>query len=53
MTMPSCSSERTADDTPLVLGDPDELKAAVSNLIDNAVKYLGRHRPRACRARGA
>ena len=31
--------QRTGDDTPLVLGDPDELKAAVSNLIDNAVKY--------------
>ena len=25
----------------VVLGDPDELKAAVSNLIDNAVKYSG------------
>jgi signal transduction histidine kinase len=25
--------------TPVVLGDPDELKAAVWNLIDNAVKY--------------
>ena len=23
----------------LVLGDPDELKAAVSNLVDNAIKY--------------
>ena len=22
-----------------VLGDPDELKAAVSNLVDNAIKY--------------
>ena len=26
-----------------VLGDPDELKAAVLNLIDNAVKYSGSH----------
>ena len=26
-----------------VLGDPDELKAAVSNLLDNAVKYSGAH----------
>ena len=25
----------------LVLGDPDELRAAVSNLIDNAIKYSG------------
>jgi signal transduction histidine kinase len=25
----------------VVMGDPDELKAAVSNLIDNAVKYSG------------
>ncbi len=28
-------------DAPTVLGDPDELKAAVLNLIDNAVKYSG------------
>jgi signal transduction histidine kinase len=27
--------------TPRVLGDEDELKAAVSNLVDNAVKYSG------------
>jgi len=33
-------SERLADDArPLVLGDHDELRAAVSNLVDNAVKY--------------
>jgi signal transduction histidine kinase len=31
--------EHTFDGRPLVLGDPDELKAAVWNLIDNAVKY--------------
>jgi signal transduction histidine kinase len=31
--------EHTSDGRPLVLGDPDELKAAVWNLIDNAVKY--------------
>jgi signal transduction histidine kinase len=31
--------QRTGDDHPIVMGDPDELKAAVSNLIDNAVKY--------------
>src|SRR5512134_3607735 len=30
---------RTGDARPLVLGDPEELKAAVLNLIDNAVKY--------------
>ena len=28
-----------AVDSAVVMGDPDELKAAVSNLIDNAVKY--------------
>jgi two-component system sensor histidine kinase SenX3 len=33
-------SERLAGDTrPLVLGDHDELRVAVSNLVDNAVKY--------------
>lgn len=26
---------------PMVLGDADELKAAVSNLVDNAIKYSG------------
>ncbi len=26
---------------PAILGDPDEVRAAVSNLIDNAVKYSG------------
>jgi signal transduction histidine kinase len=31
--------QRALDGRPLVLGDPDELKAAVWNLIDNAVKY--------------
>jgi signal transduction histidine kinase len=31
--------QRTGNDPALVLGDPDELKAAISNLIDNAVKY--------------
>jgi two-component system, OmpR family, sensor histidine kinase SenX3 len=30
---------KTEDDAAFVLGDPDELKAAISNLIDNAVKY--------------
>jgi two-component system, OmpR family, sensor histidine kinase SenX3 len=28
---------------PCVLGDKDELKAAVSNLVDNAIKYSGPH----------
>jgi two-component system sensor histidine kinase SenX3 len=33
-------SERLEDDgRPLVLGDHDELRVAVSNLVDNAVKY--------------
>jgi signal transduction histidine kinase len=31
--------QRVPDDRPIVLGDPEELKAAVLNLIDNAVKY--------------
>jgi len=31
--------ERVAGGPPVVLGDPDELKAAVWNLLDNAVKY--------------
>ena len=31
--------ERVAAERPTVLGDPEELKAAVWNLIDNAVKY--------------
>lgn len=31
--------QRVIGERPLVLGDPEELKAAVWNLIDNAVKY--------------
>ncbi|MGB2717843.1 MAG: HAMP domain-containing sensor histidine kinase [Vicinamibacterales bacterium] len=31
--------QRVTGERPLVLGDPEELKAAVWNLIDNAVKY--------------
>jgi two-component system, OmpR family, sensor histidine kinase SenX3 len=31
--------QRIGGERPLVLGDPEELKAAVWNLIDNAVKY--------------
>jgi signal transduction histidine kinase len=31
--------ERTTGPRPIVLGDPDELKTAVWNLIDNAIKY--------------
>ena len=31
--------QRTGDAKPLVLGDPEELKAAILNLIDNAIKY--------------
>jgi signal transduction histidine kinase len=31
--------DRVRDGRPFVTGDPDELKAAVWNLIDNAVKY--------------
>jgi signal transduction histidine kinase len=35
--------EETSDleTSPIVMGDPDELKAALLNLIDNAVKYSG------------
>lgn len=33
--------ERVGNVRPVVLGDPEELKAAVWNLIDNAVKYSG------------
>jgi signal transduction histidine kinase len=31
--------EHVLDGAPIVMGDPDELKAAVWNLVDNAVKY--------------
>jgi two-component system, OmpR family, sensor histidine kinase SenX3 len=31
--------QRVASGPPVVIGDPDELKAAIWNLIDNAVKY--------------
>jgi signal transduction histidine kinase len=31
--------QRVGAEAPLVVGDPDELKAAISNLIDNAVKF--------------
>ena len=31
--------QRTADPHPAVIGDPEELRAAIWNLIDNAVKY--------------
>ena len=31
--------ERVREGRPVVIGDPDELKAAVWNLIDNAIKY--------------
>ena len=34
-------SEALAGDNASVVGDPDELKAAISNLLDNAVKYSG------------
>lgn len=37
---PNCFTYRSASAI-TVLGDPDELRAAVSNLIDNAVKYSG------------
>ena len=29
------------DTPPRILGDEEELKAAVSNLVDNAIKYSG------------
>jgi signal transduction histidine kinase len=31
--------QRVARGRPIVVGDPDELKAAIWNLIDNAIKY--------------
>jgi len=31
--------QRVADPHPVVMGDPEELRAAIWNLIDNAVKY--------------
>ena len=31
--------QRVTSDRPIVLGDPEELRAAIWNLIDNAVKY--------------
>ena len=31
--------QRVASGPPIVVGDPDELKAAIWNLIDNAIKY--------------
>ena len=31
--------QRATSDRPMVLGDPEELRAAIWNLIDNAVKY--------------
>jgi signal transduction histidine kinase len=31
--------QRVAPGRPIVVGDPDELKAAIWNLIDNAIKY--------------
>ena len=34
-------SEALENNTASVIGDPDELKAAISNLLDNAVKYSG------------
>lgn len=37
---PNCFTYHSASAL-TVLGDPDELRAAVSNLIDNAVKYSG------------
>ena len=36
-------AESEAACRPMVLGDPDELKAAVSNLVDNAIKYSGQN----------
>jgi two-component system, OmpR family, sensor histidine kinase SenX3 len=35
--------ERIISGPPFVLGDEDELKAVVSNLVDNAIKYSGPH----------
>jgi len=39
--MPDESLEYHPGPPATILGDPDELRAAVSNLIDNAVKYSG------------
>ena len=39
----SCHDMNEIDDAAaIVLGDPEEIKAAVTNLIDNAVKYSGK-----------
>jgi signal transduction histidine kinase len=35
------SAEGLGAEPAVVMGDPDDLKAAVSNLIDNAIKYSG------------
>jgi two-component system, OmpR family, sensor histidine kinase SenX3 len=39
--IPSSALEYSPVSLATVLGDPDEVRAAVSNLIDNAVKYSG------------
>ena len=44
--------ERLSSGRAVVMGDPDELKSAVWNLIDNAIKYLTRGRADRRRARG-
>jgi len=40
--LPAESLEYRPDAPVTVLGDPDEVQAAISNLIDNAVKYSGK-----------
>ena len=49
----ACEYQRYQSANPTVSGDLEELKAAISNLLDNAVKYSGQRVQRHRRARAA